>query len=1110
MKILTLLFALCGVAAYAQTSTSTTIPKLNVVPSSAEASHFARYGETPVSLYTGVPNISIPIYTIDLKGIKLPVSLSYYAGGIKVDEIASNVGLGWSLNFGGSITANVNGIPDKEANGWLNVPSIYRLPQTGSLQTQWGAFDTYLTDPKYDFMNEVAADHYDTQPDLYYANINGKSFKYFYEQDGTIHTMPYQNVRILDGIEITDENDNIFQFIGSDLTTTNYQYYGGLSADGSPPSHQSNAMYPGKITTPFQEEVNYTYETYNYSFKNQASETRYSRYPNQFGCAGVMPNNTLTESTSQVAASRIKKITATNGVEINFYYAQSRTDLPGSAALTSIVIKNINTNVVLASYTFTYSYYISITGSIDPDAYRLRLESVQKAGENPYYFQYNESQLPVRLSKSQDHWGFFNNAENSTLLPADTFIGFPSGANREPSALVAQNGILTKITYPTGGSSEFEYESNSVASSTAASSGYVQRSAGAYESIDSTMVVPFTIGASPMNFTVKYKSPYGGDPETGLVCDNCPVQIRNANHQLVYSFSGQSAPQGNVLAALSSGNYFLEIPYVGLTTEGFIEVFWSEYQAQPAVEINKIVGGLRIKKITDNPLIGVSKKTFYNYDRSDGSGITTGVSGVTPKYDYIHTLETLNGDSQVNSDCLFYAQSTSSLSPIGRVQGGTVAYGQVGVYVEDQHKGYTLNKFSYAGDISGSWEFPFGAVISNDWIDGLPLETKEFAWNEQQGKYFPVKRTVNTYKTTFGPNSGYPHEYAVRGAKVALYKPAIPPSFPATGPSPRGPEFKVNYFNLYSSWSFPMSKIEVLYDQADTTKTITTSYQYFYDNPAHIQLTRQLSSKSSGQQTLVSLRYPKDINSSFSYYSNPVVEKKIFVKNGSTVKLIDGELTTYKNQAGIFPEYYYDLTLAQPVDSASFPSYNGSSIPTAYEQRLAYNYDANNNIISVVNDQNKTQGFKWGYKGTLVLAAAINALENEFYYEGFEETGVAGNAHTGNKASNGAYTVSWTKPNNRNYIISYWYLDGVWKFREQPYVTNSLALTLGTVYDDIRIYPVDAQVTSYTYQPLVGMTSMTDAKGMITTYEYDAFQRLKAIKDQNGNILKQTDYHYKN
>lgn len=33
---------------------------------------------------------------------------------------------------------------------------------------------------------------------------------------------------------------------------------------------------------------------------------------------------------------------------------------------------------------------------------------------------------------------------------------------------------------------------------------------------------------------------------------------------------------------------------------------------------------------------------------------------------------------------------------------------------------------------------------------------------------------------------------------------------------------------------------------------------------------------------------------------------------------------------------------------------------------------------------------------------------------------------------------------------------------------------------------------------------------MTFIYHCDAFQRLKTIKDQNGNILKQTDYHYKN
>jgi YD repeat-containing protein len=57
---------------------------------------------------------------------------------------------------------------------------------------------------------------------------------------------------------------------------------------------------------------------------------------------------------------------------------------------------------------------------------------------------------------------------------------------------------------------------------------------------------------------------------------------------------------------------------------------------------------------------------------------------------------------------------------------------------------------------------------------------------------------------------------------------------------------------------------------------------------------------------------------------------------------------------------------------------------------------------------------------------------------------------------------------------------------------------------------MNAQVTTFTYKPLVGMTSVTDPKGVTTYFSYDSFGRLRDEKNQNNSILKEYRYHYFN
>jgi YD repeat-containing protein len=64
--------------------------------------------------------------------------------------------------------------------------------------------------------------------------------------------------------------------------------------------------------------------------------------------------------------------------------------------------------------------------------------------------------------------------------------------------------------------------------------------------------------------------------------------------------------------------------------------------------------------------------------------------------------------------------------------------------------------------------------------------------------------------------------------------------------------------------------------------------------------------------------------------------------------------------------------------------------------------------------------------------------------------------------------------------------------------------------DELRLYPAAAQMSTFTYEPLVGLTSTTDANGKSQYYDYDQVNRLATVKDNDGNIVKNYKYHYKN
>jgi YD repeat-containing protein len=190
----------------------------------------------------------------------------------------------------------------------------------------------------------------------------------------------------------------------------------------------------------------------------------------------------------------------------------------------------------------------------------------------------------------------------------------------------------------------------------------------------------------------------------------------------------------------------------------------------------------------------------------------------------------------------------------------------------------------------------------------------------------------------------------------------------------------------------------------------------------------------------------------------------------------------------------------------------------------------------------------YGYNAAMVVAQVTNAGRDQVAYSSFESADQgywtyagtpAGSATDGGRTGQKYYLLSGgniqrTGLLKGRYILSYWgngsaTLTGVnftlagqtavgtyngWTLYEATVdlsLDNSSITVSGTAkIDELRLHPADAQMVTYTYDPLVGKTSETDANNATLYYEYDEFNRLKCVKDQAGNVRTGYQYRYKN
>ncbi|WP_295121069.1 hypothetical protein [uncultured Chitinophaga sp.] len=738
----------------------------NISLPSAEAASLGKYGEWPVSLYTGTASITVPLYEIKIGSFSLPIQLSYHTGGVKVDDVASWTGVNWTLSAGGAITRAIMGMEDEsQPNGFL-----YRNQHNISLKTSYnllGNNDDYV------FIRKVARNEMDTEPDIFYYNFGGQSGSFYFDEGGKMRCKPASTLKLLKtpintlggqsptdkSWELADAQGNVYTFGGPE---------GGNGVEESKtftPNTQS-AIELSKITGYYltkiilnngldtvyfdyvqkseMYELPYTYSLRRVMSGSAAFNNIYDDFlAEQVLMNGVLTNPVRARSTAS-GFSMLRKIRWSGG-EVVFNAAQARQDVSGGVNLTSVAVYNKKQQKIketVLSYEYVNQrYFLAKTaegGSSGADSIIHKFEY------------YTPSGIAARFSTGQDHWGYYNGATaNAHLLPPhfDQLNSLQLNANREPSEAYMNYGALKSITYPTGGYTEFYYEANRYAAtgipgggSPPAQLATVLATATTYypQANTTEQVYNFTVpmAQTATNTLVEFEN-YGKPPSPNQsFWPKARIEMLvGQTYQTIYSWdafynfpsSGYTQnPNGTVSFNISpylsfqQGTYRIvtEMPCNAidcdpLTVMPSVKVsfnYTTYVQTPPGQLVDPLAGGLRIKEIVNESNAGVFTKKRYTY--------STGNILIYPSYFHEYGADEYKKSACFqNPECIMlcpridvtYREVISAGTTImGLTQGSPVGYTQVReaqVSASGVENGYSISNFSFTPDTLNEMQY---------------------------------------------------------------------------------------------------------------------------------------------------------------------------------------------------------------------------------------------------------------------------------------------------------------------------------------------------------------------------------------------------------------------
>jgi YD repeat-containing protein len=1051
---------------------------------SANAASLGQYGEMPVSYFTGVPSISIPLYEVKGNNVSLPIALSYHASGLRPDVHPSWVGNGWNLEAGGAITRKVNGFSDEFVTtyqpwGYMgyyyNYSNLNQARWTGNI-----SFPGYR--PVTPFGNNQSTDA-DSEPDDFSFNFLGISGKFFLDQTGQWQVQSDRALKVVfnstdfvkpftanfsnggyspTGISQTfgiftiidefgnkyvfgskDANNSAIEFsdfmvpstndgFGNTLIATSWFLTKIISADGT------ESIILDYERGPLQSQIGVSCSKGGYSITPPSSSSlplfavNWATFcSNNFDNYGYSGNIIFPVYLKSISLPN-------NGTYVDFTSKSKSNELTYTNTSPN---GSINSNDAYYQVWFgtptSPLWNQSPSSLIFPSKY---LKDVSLSNVVPYY---NLNPYPANdFNQFEDRFVWLKldaikilNSNNGNLLKQVNF-----NYNNDPTTRLH----LNSFDIPGTQFYAFNYNSTKLPP-------YLSTWTDHW-GFNNNSSIPYVQSLSLNNNDVFSKRQ---PDQTGL---QTQAEILNS---ITY-------PTGGTTSFIFEPNTYGSVVYrdpINYSTKG----------AAPTIE-NGIGGGLRIKQIITSDG-GASTPIVKNYYYVAGFSPTanpatlssSGILDTKPVYQFNNSQTTPYG-----STVYYSITSSNSVIPLtSNSAANIIGYSSV---VEQKTDGsYTLYEFTNHNNPGYQDQLPInvlatGATVTSYPVSSLAFERGKLLHKADFGIINKSAKVIKEEYTTYGivgpslsANAVYNHYFVLSGSCYALY-----------------PDCRA-FYRMYYHPFMPTSKTTKLYSSDGSSNLITTTTSYTYDQFKN--LVQQQTTNSKAQTEVTTYSYPYNfitsdpLNPYYQMVNMNNVAEPIEKRTSIDGNITNGQLKTFSilssNQVYNTGVYNFEIPISTLASSAvTSTTYNGGgnlSFDSHYTLDANISYNAYGNITSINKPNGVNTNFIWGYNNQYLVGKVVGSNYNTIMTQ--LNQSVLNNPPS-DAVLQGQFKL--LRPTNSN---------------TSPLLPNTL-------------------ITSYTYIPLVGLSSQTDPTGLTTSYNYDNFGRLYNILDNNNNYVKTYSYKY--